>query len=111
MKKHIRTFLAVMLAMTVFNACSSNENFDENGKIANAFEQRRNLVGGNYFEIFGELDGLRPRQCSSCMPICLCPTLPIILPNTICRMSIMHSKHVPKCPGEKQFPSGNSSIL
>ncbi len=59
MKKHIRTFLAVMLAMTMFNACSSNENFDENGKIANAFEQRRNLVGGNYFDIFGELDGLR----------------------------------------------------
>ena len=59
MKKHIRTFLAVMLAMTMFNACSSNENFDENGKIANAFEQRRNLVGGNYLDIFGELDGLR----------------------------------------------------
>ena len=57
MKKHIKTLLVAIMTIGLFNACSTNENFDENGKIAKAFEQRRNLVGGEYFDMFGTLDG------------------------------------------------------
>ena len=59
MKKHIKILLVVIMAIGLFNACSTNENFDKNGKIAKAFEQRRKIVGGNYFDIFDTLDGQR----------------------------------------------------
>ena len=59
MKKHIKTLLLAMLAMVLFGACTTSENFDENGRIAKAFEARRNIVGGNYFGIFDTLDGQR----------------------------------------------------
>ena len=59
MKKHIKIFSVAMLAMILLGACSADENFDENGRIAKAFEARRNIVGGNYFGIFDTLDGQR----------------------------------------------------
>ena len=59
MKKQIRTLLVAIVALGLSSACSTNENFDENGKIAQAFEQRRNVVGGNYFDVFEILDGQR----------------------------------------------------
>ena len=55
MKKQIRTLLVAIVALGLSSACSTNENFDENGKIAQAFEQRRNIVGGNYFDVFETL--------------------------------------------------------
>lgn len=59
MKKNIKYLLLTLLAIGLFSACSTKENFDENGRIANAFEQRRNIVGGDYFDIFATLDGPR----------------------------------------------------
>lgn len=43
----------------LLNACSTSESFDGNGKIAKAFEYRRNLVGGDYFALLDTLDGQR----------------------------------------------------
>ena len=59
MKKQIKLLLVTAVAACLFAACSNNESFDENGRIAKAFEQRRNLVGGDYFDVFDTLDGQR----------------------------------------------------
>ena len=59
MKKYTTILWAAVLSLLVFNACSNCENFDENGKIAKAFEQRRNHVGGDYFNLFDTLEGQR----------------------------------------------------
>lgn len=55
MKKQISVLLAAVLSIFIFGACASEENFDENGKIARDFEKRRALVGGNYFDIFDNI--------------------------------------------------------
>ncbi len=59
MKRYITILLVAMSAIIMFNSCSNSESFDENGKIAKAFEQRRELVGGNYFNAFEALEGQR----------------------------------------------------
>ena len=59
MKKYIKILLTAAVTICLFNACSTSESFDENGKIAKAFEQRRTLVGGEYFDVFDTLEGQR----------------------------------------------------
>ena len=59
MKKHTTVLLVALFSALLFTACSTKENFDENGKIAKDFEQRRNLVGGDYFNLFDTLCGER----------------------------------------------------
>ena len=59
MRKYIKSFWVAVSAVVVFCACSTSENFDENGKNAKAFEHRRNLVGGHYFDVFDTLGGQR----------------------------------------------------
>lgn len=59
MKKQTSLLLATMLAIFMFNSCSTSENFDENGKFAKALEYRRSIVGGDYFDVFDTLDGSR----------------------------------------------------
>ena len=59
MKKYIKILLTAAVTICLFNACSTSESFDENGKIAKAFEQRRTLVGGEYFDVFDTLEGKR----------------------------------------------------
>lgn len=59
MKKHTTILLVALFSVLMFTACSTKENFDENGKIARDFEQRRDIVGEDYFKAFETLSGLR----------------------------------------------------